>query len=232
MKSLSAMSSTEFNKLREKLGDEAQIKDFVNAVAQLIDSHPHDGGADSDHVYMIGRRLQALHVFDIVPAKLLAAGLIHSDVEQIKNFLACNEKYLDKVLSHRKKSAVEVQPVVVSTYYGGGQLTSQKSKLQEPVKMAGAYIPDWSASDDVVWSIISDVISDKSVEIERAHSRFPIGAHVRKEGRFGTIVLQVPESLMLHGNKKLLVTGPMELDKPSSPHSPKRGRLLPAGKGR
>jgi len=232
MKSLSAMSSTEFNKLIEKLGDEAQIKNFVNAVARLIDSHPHDGGADSDHVYMIGRRLHALHVFDIVPAKILAAGLIHSDVEQVKNFLACNEKYLEKVLSHRKKSAVEVKPVVASTFYGGGQVTSQKTRMLEPVKLAGAYISDWKRSDEIVWETISDVISGKSQEIER-HSRYAAGAHVPKDTRrYGTIILHVPENFMLHGNKKLLVTGPMDFDKPSQPNPSKRGRLLPAGKGR
>lgn len=94
MLSLSAMSSTELRTLKDKLHTDVEKLEFLKAVERFLKTHPLDGGADSDTVYVVGRLLTLEGIWEIIPADMFRWHLQDTDPASLSVFLETAPEYL------------------------------------------------------------------------------------------------------------------------------------------
>jgi hypothetical protein len=97
MLSLSALSSTELSGLKETLKTDHAKLEFLEAVDRFLKTHPLDGGAETDTVYVVGRLLTSEDIWAEIPAVLFSAKLSHVDVASLNVFLRSAPDYLLEV---------------------------------------------------------------------------------------------------------------------------------------
>lgn len=100
MISLSAMSSSELRRLRDGIENETALAEFVSAATRFLLSHPLDGGANEDLVYMVGRKLTNAGVWEILRPSVFYAVWMTVGTPTINVFLQSAPEYLLSVKQH------------------------------------------------------------------------------------------------------------------------------------
>ncbi|MGV1990049.1 hypothetical protein ACQZ5N_25860 [Agrobacterium sp. 22-221-1] len=98
MISLSAMSSSEFSRLKDDLKRGAVRLQFLKAVNRFLKAHPMDGGADSDLVYMVGESLASVNVWERISPKMIAEYVSYDNSASLEVLLETVPDYLEVVL--------------------------------------------------------------------------------------------------------------------------------------
>ncbi|MDX0139339.1 hypothetical protein CN128_24575 [Sinorhizobium meliloti] len=94
----------ELAELRDSLTNPGEIVPFVESVKSFLQCTPIDGGADSDLIYLTGKRLARQGIWDLVPESVLASALVTIPQESVKLFLeSASPDFRARVLEGSKR---------------------------------------------------------------------------------------------------------------------------------
>ncbi|RMI10058.1 hypothetical protein U8C41_23490 [Sinorhizobium meliloti] len=94
----------ELAELRDSLTSPGEIVPFVESVKSFLQCTPIDGGADSDLIYLTGKRLARQGIWDLVPESVLASALVTIPQESVRLFLeSASPDFRARVLEGSKR---------------------------------------------------------------------------------------------------------------------------------
>lgn len=128
----------ELDELRAGVADQDGMLAFLDSVTSFLKATPVDGGADSDLIFLAGKRLARHGVWDVVPASAVATTLATVPRQSVELFLeAAPASYRNQVLEAPKpQKAVRHGRLRSKLKVKGAHAFGQRKALREAVRVA------------------------------------------------------------------------------------------------